>query len=131
MSGGVEVGLAGCPMQCTVEIGFGAGVAGEVGDVSAGRADEMVVVFGEFVALNVGPRFLPGQHLTISVASKPSPQARTSRYPNEGATGSARQTPLADRSMASGGGDWYPMRVRSQLREGGLVTVPAELVSSS
>ena len=40
------------------------------------------------------------------------------------------------RTLGSGGSyvlkrDWYPMRVRSQLREGGLVTVPAELVSSS
>jgi hypothetical protein len=41
-----EAGLAGCSLEGPVEVGFGAGIEGEVGDITAVRADEVVVVFG-------------------------------------------------------------------------------------
>ena len=41
-----EAGLAGCSLEGPLEVGFGAGIEGEVGDITAVRADEVVVVFG-------------------------------------------------------------------------------------
>ena len=50
-----EANFGGYPMQSSVEVGFRTGVEGEIDDVTALRADEVVVVvpgemFGELVA---------------------------------------------------------------------------------